>query len=239
MKLSIVLTTYNFSPYFDQIVNLIKELPSNFDLIIVDDSSIDGSWTRLMNFKHNTDYVFETYPKTVQTGVSNSRNIGIKLAKTELICFLDQDDSLDLGSLQKALISIPMAIDDNDLFVFPYQTSFTQSGQILYDKLSISPSSISSTKYLAKSNHFADKHSYRLLNLTALAAWSKVFKKSVIEANAIYFPEGVEKYEDCYFSLHYLLVSKNIYYQNAVFILIIICGISPQVYQMHMIGTHG
>lgn len=70
-----------------------------FRCIIVDDDSTDGSSEIALEYDEKYPYVF-TYIKKTHRGLKGpvyARNVGIKLADTEYIGFLDADDELCAG----------------------------------------------------------------------------------------------------------------------------------------------
>jgi glycosyltransferase involved in cell wall biosynthesis len=61
---------------------------SDFELILVDDGSTDGSES-IINEREGINFI----KLNENAGVSKARNLGIKEARGKLICFLDSDDS--------------------------------------------------------------------------------------------------------------------------------------------------
>ena len=87
-KVAIVVVTYNNKNIIDENLQSIRNLLySNYDCILVDDCSNDGT----------CEYVKEKYPwvqiihKKENTGQAISKNIGIQQSKSEYILFLDSD----------------------------------------------------------------------------------------------------------------------------------------------------
>lgn len=98
VDISIVMPVYNRSNIVLKAINsVLMQSFSNFELIIVDDCSTDGSWevcnsirdTRVMTFK---------LPKN--SGAAAARNFGISKSIGKYISFLDSDDTLEKDFLK-------------------------------------------------------------------------------------------------------------------------------------------
>jgi len=94
-KVSIIMPTFNNMAIIEEIKSKILSLSENlnFHIIIVDDSSSDGTYSELIDFRNNHKIQnLDIYKNDTNRGPSFSRNIGIKEAKSEYIAFLDSDD---------------------------------------------------------------------------------------------------------------------------------------------------
>ena len=65
----------------------------DFELILVDDGSSDGSEKNMMNIQKQSQCYFAS-PKN--KGVSMARNLGIEMASGDYIVFVDSDDWVNL-----------------------------------------------------------------------------------------------------------------------------------------------
>lgn len=118
MFFSIIIPTYNRAHLIvATIETILNQTFTNYEIIVVDDGSIDATSTiinTLNNIKIN-------YIKTENKGVAHARNTGIKAAKGQYIGFLDSDDIMETYHLQTAYNSIqqykqPLIIHFNFLF---------------------------------------------------------------------------------------------------------------------------
>ena len=90
MQISIILLTYNNINYVDNFIKSIYEQSfTNFELIIVDNYSTDGTIEKInnLNLKNSTVIQFNNFGN-----MAASRNIGLKKAKYEHVAFHDSDD---------------------------------------------------------------------------------------------------------------------------------------------------
>lgn len=89
-KISVIIPTYNRAHYIRfAIRSVLNQTFSDFELIIVDDGSIDNTRWIVNSFK---DERIIYLPREVNKGPAAARNAGIKSSKGTLIAFLDDDD---------------------------------------------------------------------------------------------------------------------------------------------------
>ncbi len=94
MKVSIVITNYNYEKYLDRAIRsaFVQNFPDDrYEIVIVDDGSTDNSKKIIHSYRDNIRSVFheENY------GLSAARNTGISHSRGEYIVFLDSDDFIN------------------------------------------------------------------------------------------------------------------------------------------------
>ena len=96
---SIILPTYNRGKIINKsILSVLEQSYINWELIVVDDGSVDDTEKIINNFEDSRIKYFKTKSNN---GVSKARNIGIKMAKYNYIAFQDSDDQWKKDKLQK------------------------------------------------------------------------------------------------------------------------------------------
>ena len=99
MIVSIIMPVYNKKKYLNKsIKSILNQTYKNFELIIVNDGSTDGSSQICYKFSQE-----DTRIKIIDiknTGVSNARNIGLKNAIGEYVQFIDADDYIASNMLE-------------------------------------------------------------------------------------------------------------------------------------------
>ena len=89
---SVVMPLFNKAPYVKKAVeSVLAQSYQDWELIVVDDGSKDGSPQAVLDL---ADERFHVYSQG-NLGVSAARNSGVRLAKGELLAFLDADDWWD------------------------------------------------------------------------------------------------------------------------------------------------
>lgn len=91
-KISIIISNYNYEKYISEAIDsVLNQTYQNFELIIVDDGSVDNSRTIIEEYQ-------EQYPNQIKAlfktngGQASAFNAGFAIAKGEIIAFLDADD---------------------------------------------------------------------------------------------------------------------------------------------------
>ena len=93
-KLSIVIPVYNKANFLRKTLNSIfSQTYKSFEVILVDDKSTDNSLEICHLYKHKYQNII-VIEKNSNTGVSDSRNIGILSSSGTHLLFLDADDTL-------------------------------------------------------------------------------------------------------------------------------------------------
>lgn len=124
---SVIMPVYNRVNVIKNAINsILNQNYSDWELIIVDDGSTDGTRELL---KSLTDPRIKIFFNEHNMGVSKSRNNGLKKAKGEYIAYLDSDDLWDsrfISAMVGAFIELPDA-------------DFVYSAQLLYDTYDSAP----------------------------------------------------------------------------------------------------
>ena len=95
MKFSIVIPLYNKASYIRQTLDsALAQHEADFEVIVVDDGSVDGSREIVAAYIENTGDSRVRLVSQANAGVAVARNHGIALARGEWVCFLDADDWL-------------------------------------------------------------------------------------------------------------------------------------------------
>lgn len=100
LKISIIITSYNYEGFIDEAINSVLEQGYSYkELIVVDDCSTDNSQNVINAFGNKLIAVL----KDINEGQGAAFNSGYEKATGDLILFLDADDYLYPGSLQKII----------------------------------------------------------------------------------------------------------------------------------------
>lgn len=186
--ISIIIPVYNAEKYLeDCLTSIFKQTYDNFEVICVDDGSIDNS-KAICNEWCLKDSRFR-YVYQDNAGVSVARNIGIEKAKGEYICFLDADDYIDEHYLEYLL----EIIDNHDAVIcdLTRDDGLGKKGSVKEE----------SPKKLIRDVIFEHiKHP---------GLYCFIYKVSIIISCGIRFTEGCIKNEDTEFYIRYLAACKN------------------------------
>jgi glycosyltransferase involved in cell wall biosynthesis len=103
--ISIIIPSFNRESIISEALDsILEQTYTNWECIIVDDSSTDGTHSILKEYS-NRDNRFITIAKPIelQQGASVSKNLGLQIARGEYIQFLDSDDVLAENKLEKQI----------------------------------------------------------------------------------------------------------------------------------------
>jgi len=91
MKASVIVIAYNEEKYIKKCIDsILTQSFKDYELIVVDDGSIDRTAEIVKSYRNKLHYV-----KIRHSGYSTARNAGIKRAKGELVFFTDADCIVD------------------------------------------------------------------------------------------------------------------------------------------------
>lgn len=95
-KISIIIPVYNTGEYVERCFNSVKnQTMKDFEIIVVNDGSIDNSESIINEYIQNNKDVIIKYYKKENGGLSSARNFGISKATGNYIMLLDSDDYID------------------------------------------------------------------------------------------------------------------------------------------------
>lgn len=98
---SIIIPVYNAEKYIlDTIKCIQNQSYENWELILIDDCSTDGS-KKIINSAIKKDKRIKYYIQMQNGGPALARNRGIDIAKGKYVCFIDADDLWDNDKIEK------------------------------------------------------------------------------------------------------------------------------------------
>ncbi|MBR5280611.1 MAG: glycosyltransferase family 2 protein [Clostridia bacterium] len=181
--ISVVVPVYNTKQYLRKCVaSLLQEVTVPFELLLVDDGSTDGESGVLC------DRLAEEYPTFIRVihqqnkGLGGARNTGIQEARGDYVFFVDSDDTVVPGALDK-LHQLTIRYPAVDIFSFCF---------LIEDESGIHP--------YEKEHAFSAETPFSLRQrpeymLLSPSAWCRVWRRSLFTENQIWFPERAW-YED-------------------------------------------
>lgn len=117
VKFSVIVPVYNAELYLDKCIrSIIEQTYNNFELILVNDGSSDGSG-RICDEYAQIDCRIRVIHK-VNGGPGDARNAGIDIAEGEYFCFVDADDWIVKEALQ--FLADEIYTNKPDVIIFGY-----------------------------------------------------------------------------------------------------------------------
>ena len=100
VKVSVIMSAYNSEKFIDSAVNsIINQTYKNLELIVMDDSSSDDTYSLLQNFEKKDDRL-KVFQNKKNIGLTKSLNILLQHAGGDLIARQDDDDVSNLDRIQ-------------------------------------------------------------------------------------------------------------------------------------------
>lgn len=182
MSLSIIIPVYNCEKYLEECLQSVCASKKDFEVVLVDDGSMDGSATICDNFALSDGRIKVFHKKN--GGVSSARNYGIKRSSGDYIMFVDADDVLcdDWDKVFDYIV-------DDDVVYF--------CSREIDDK----PTKVALLRYITGMN---EKHIY------LSGPVSKLYKRNFLEKNSLYFDEKLINGEDMLFNIE-VTISASCY----------------------------
>jgi len=92
-EISVIIPTHNRRAMLrEALASVVAQRGANFEVIVVDDGSTDGTWQDLSGYDLSTQRDNIRAVRTERRGPAAARNRGIAMAHSRLIAFLDSDD---------------------------------------------------------------------------------------------------------------------------------------------------
>jgi len=215
-KYSFIVPVYNCKKYLRTCIeSILAQYSDDYELLLVDDGSTDGSGDICDQFAEQNDCI-RVFHKA-NSGVSDTRNYGIREAKGDYLIFVDSDDALD----SKLLSEISMAACSFPDAMILYGVSFDYYYKDKYRYAEVL--SCRHNGFFAVSQVFESYLDFFCDNALS-GVWNKVYSTEVIRKNGIFFRSDMKIYEDYDFVINYLqnvdgivCINKPLYrYRNDV-----------------------
>ncbi|NJJ41642.1 glycosyltransferase family 2 protein [Paenibacillus apii] len=204
MYLSIIIPTYNLENYITSTLNsLLNQSKKNFEVIIIDDGSIDNTYHIIERFILSNSLFEWKLLKTSNNGVSAARNLGLRHSSGDYIVFLDGDDYVSNDFMQT--INDFIQINEAEIICWSYDI-------VREDK----------TKIRTIRSDFKEGNGIEAIrsifikkNLSVWTA-SLAYKKKYLLDNKIYYTEQCINGEDQEFIYKTIAKATNVKYINRV-----------------------
>ena len=208
---SIIMPIYNGETYLDNaITSVIIQTEQSWELILINDGSTDSSLEICKKYV-SIDKRVRLLEKR-NSGVSDSRNKGLEMARGEWILFLDADDWFET----KFLYELKKRIMDSsfDFYICNYydaidekqknsakKSTFEKIDKVVFGKMA---------DVILRQTQGEKIEYYGNLRVV----WAKCFKREYIKRNHIQFCPQLKIGEDMLFVLEYIKYVESIYYIN-------------------------
>lgn len=180
-KYSFVIPVYNTEKYLDECIkSILAQTLRDFEVILVDDGSTDGSGDICDRYAKENDRVQTLH--FGNAGLSMARNRGLERAAGEYVIFLDSDD---YWAMEDGLAKIDRALQpDTDVLIFAASDFIQTTHKLIPDRYDY-PQALNT---LDSEDCLMYMIEHDLFNAHAC---KKVFRKAFLLENGLYFKAGI------------------------------------------------
>ena len=212
---SFIVPVYNIEEYVEEcLASLASQKLHNMEVIVVDDGSTDHSRTICERFAEK-DSRFRVLHKE-NGGQASARNLGLKHALGEWICFVDGDDLVVENSLDKIQWQ---TYRDSDIVYFRYSHIYTSGKKQIQANDNFRGALKESSRiemihglldfdYIKRSDLIPN-------NISIVHPWAKLFRREYLVRNNLSFQERFKRFgEDICFNLSAFQCFPRLYIDN-------------------------
>ena len=218
---SIILPVYNAQNHLARCVGSIcAQTYRSIEIIILNDGSKDQSLPVCEEFRQKDPRILLV--DKANSGVSDTRNLGLKLASGKYVEFVDSDDYLDPDFTERLVA----AAEENeaDFVIAPYKmvipAGASKPEQVLdkiQDELGVMsvarPPEVREYGFLPAGVYDKDTFALRLMDKPASyfysVLWNKLYRRDILTGNDIQFVSEMRWAEDLVFNLRYIQYAER------------------------------
>ena len=216
--LSFIVPVYNVEKYIVSCIeSLLNQNGSNNDIeiILVDDGSTDRSLEICKEYESRFDRIKVFHQRNM--GANVARNLGLKQATGEWVCFVDSDDWVDEGLCRT--LSTEMS-KDWDIIIYSYKKVSKRkicSGAPNAKYMEIYGDEFRRLEVAALNKTAPGKYNLSCIDITLV--WNKLYRRRFLLAHNLQFEPSMPKIQDLEFNLNVfsharkaVYLDKELYY---------------------------
>ena len=217
---SIIVTAYNIESYIEQCLDSVAaQTLSDIEVLVVDDGSSDATPQKITAFcAGDPRFTPVLLPQNSPGGVATAANAGLDRATAPWVGFVDGDDYVEPVMFER-LVSAAVRCDA-DLAMCEYQEVVDGSGERR------DPADAHRWAELTNPCYQLDIQTRKQLLRFIAVPWRKLYRRALLEDNAIRFPVTDSFYEDNPFHWFSVLSARSI-------------AVVPEVLCYHRVGRTG
>ncbi len=196
---SIIVPVYNAAKQLDRCISsILNQEYSDFELLLIDDGSQDSSGGICDQYAEQDSRVTVVHKEN--SGVSDSRNLGIRMARGTYLQFLDSDDWIT----PDATNLLVRAAEEHhcDLVISDF---YRVIGKRVSRKGGIDEDAVLSREEFA---------SYMMENPADFyygVLWNKLYRREIVQAHQLHMDKNISWCEDFMFNLEYIRYAETFY----------------------------
>lgn len=197
IKVSIIIPVYNVARYLGECLDsVINQSLKDIEIICINDGSTDNSLEILEEYAKKDSRI--KIHSIKNRGIAIARNYGIEFANGKYVGFVDSDDYIDEYMFEKLYISCEQ--NDLDLSMCKISLFDNQTGEVNND---LNYYNLAVFEGFEK-EVFNSDDTIAFTNDIVVNVYNKLYRKSLLEDNSIYFPAHLIFEDEVFFIRTYL-----------------------------------
>lgn len=199
--ISVIVPAYNIAEYLPRCLDsILNQTYSNLEVIVISDGSTDGTNEVIKEYAEKDSRVVPVFKEN--TGVSDTRNKGLEIAKGDFIGFVDGDDYIEPNMYEVLLNN---AIEYNaDISHCGYQMVFPSRVDYYYN-----------TKQKVEQDNIKGIRDIIVGDYVEPSPCIKIYKRSIL--SDVRMPQNIKINEDVLFNFYAFTKSKKSIYEDLPF----------------------
>lgn len=201
-KLSVIVPAYNCEKYVSRCIeSILSQTGAKIEIIVVNDGSTDNTLDVLKNFGDEIKLI------TIEnSGVSTARNVGLENATGDFVMFVDSDDTLEEGAIQKLIEK--QAEYDADIIRFRYKKVYSETN---FEVPEYQPNE---EKICFKEDFSKEVYPYFMNGIVLNSVVLSIYRHELLEN--VYFRTDMKVCEDAVFFMDVVSKARNILFLKDV-----------------------
>ena len=213
LKLSVIIPIYNTpAPLLEHCISSIQDnlclMDDEVEVLMINDGSTESHIESMRKAVETADSRFK-YVSKDNSGVSTTRNLGIKMAQGEYITFIDADDYFESDALPYMLQTAMRTDVDMVMFGFCRNEVNIKERKLLKQRFEVNKEIIQTL--ISNNMDWWYSHGANLASV-----WAKVYKREKLLMHNIFFIQDIAPNEDVYFNLCLLCKIPAFYVDNTL-----------------------
>ena len=205
MKFSVIIPVYNVEAYLSECLDsVLNQTFEDWEAICVNDGSTDSSYAILEEFASKDSRL--KIVNQPNGGLSAARNTGLKAAVGEYVLFLDSDDWLEGGALER----VSESLTDEDMLCFSGRRFFEKESRY-HEADQLRPRSY------ATGMDYYNENALSVRDFAFVCVVLRAYKREFLLSHDLWFKEGIFHEDNlftplaCYFAEKVKVINDCLY----------------------------
>lgn len=202
-KVTIIIPAYNCEKYIEKcLASVLRQTGAEIEIIVVNDGSVDSTPEILKKYEGKITIISKP-----NGGVAKARNTALERADGDYVMFVDSDDTMEAGAVEKLVKKAEET--DADIVRFRYKNVLPDGNEYVPDYLP------SKEKLVYKKDFKKEVYPLFMEGITLNSVWASMFKRETVAG--LSFRDDMKIAEDAVFSLEAFTKAQSVLFVPDVF----------------------